>query len=189
MNKLPEYHILLDLDGVLSNFVGGVEKEFDVDLSDLDSWAMHKHMGMTSTAFWKKIQQNPRFWADLEPYPWARDLVNYALEKTGGNVTIVTSPDMSVSTYTQKAYWVSQHFPSLMRKLFIGPQKWLMAKPTHILIDDSDSNIKDFRKHGGIGVTFPQPWNEAKTTWEPGTIISNLNYLIQLNVSGGAEIN
>lgn len=193
---LTDHHILLDMDGVLSNFIGGVERLFDVDMSGLTTWNIRKALNalperepITAEQFWETIQSNPRFWADLEPYPWARDVVNWALEKTKGNMTIVTSPDMAVSTYSQKAYWVNRHFPSLMRKLFIGPEKHLMAKPKHILIDDSDSNVEKFIKHGGIGVTFPQPWNEARRAWEPGTVIQNLNYLIQLNVTSGAELN
>lgn len=160
-------HILLDIDGVLADFVGGVEKEFDVDLSDLEAWGMataisaKKDINLTKNQFWNKIQSNDRFWADLEPYPWAFDLVDMLKREVGPKkITLVTSPDMAVKTYTQKAYWVGKHFPDLIRQFFIGPQKWLMAKENRILIDDSDFNIKNFEKHGGYGLTFPQKWNQ-----------------------------
>lgn len=160
-------HIFLDLDGVLANFVGGVEKEFDVKLDDLSSWGMadkinkKKGTNLTTKEFWKRIQENPRFWFDLEPYPWARDLVNLTMEKTKGNVTIVTSPDMAAHTYGQKAGWVMKFYPGLARKLFVGPQKHLLAQPNRILIDDSDDNIKKFKEAGGKTITFPQKWNST----------------------------
>lgn len=153
-------HIFLDLDGVLSDFVGGCEEEFDCDLSDISNWGFWSEIGISKNEFWKRIQSNPRFWFDLKPYPWARNLVNLCMEKTKGNVTIVTSPDMAAHTYGQKAGWVMKFYPGLSRKLFVGPQKHLLAQPNRILIDDADSNIKKFREAGGKAITFPQKWNK-----------------------------
>jgi hypothetical protein len=41
----------------------------------------------------------------------------------------------------------------------LGSQKWLMAKPEHILIDDSDENCTLFRENGGQAVIVPRVWN------------------------------
>lgn len=154
-------HALLDMDGVIVNFVGGVEKKFDVDLSDLRGFQIPTKIGITPKAFWEKLHEDPRFWADLEPYPWARDLVNICLEKTTGNVTFTTSPDMSITCASQKVWWIAQHFPAFSRKFLIGPEKHLLAKPNHVLIDDSQRNIDLFREHGGQALAFPQLWNEV----------------------------
>lgn len=154
-------HIFLDMDGVLSDFVGGCEKEFDCDLSDIDNWGFWSKIGISKHEFWNRIQQNKRFWFDLEPYSWARDLVNFCMELTKGDVTIVTSPDMSAHTYGQKAGWVMKFFPGLARKLFVGPQKHLLAQEGRILIDDSNKNIDDFKKAGGHTILFPQKWNRV----------------------------
>ena len=42
----------------------------------------------------------------------------------------------------------------------IGTQKYLLAKPDVVLIDDQHKNIDLFREHGGQAILFPQPWNE-----------------------------
>lgn len=159
--RSEDIHIFLDLDGVLANFVGGVEEEFDADLSNLDHWGIWKSLDISSHDFWNKLRDNPRFWFDLEPYPWARDLVNLCLEKSKGNTTIVTSPDMTAHTYGQKAAWIMKFYPGLARKFFVGPEKHLLAQPDRILIDDADSNIEKFHKAGGRTITFPQKWNKA----------------------------
>lgn len=161
-----EIHIFLDMDGVLSDFVGGCEQEFDCDLSDIDNWGFWSEIGISSNQFWSTIQDNPRFWFDLDPYPWSRDLVNLCLEKTQGNVTIITSPDMAAHTYGQKAGWVMKFYPGLARKLFVGPQKHLLAQSNRILIDDSDDNIKKFKKAGGKTITFPQKWNRLNFNFD-----------------------
>lgn len=155
-----KFTILIDMDGVLADFVGGVEEEFDVDLTGIDHWGMWDEIGISPEEFWKTIQQNNRFWADLKPYPWARSLINTVDEWAKGDTCIVTSPDRAVSTFAQKAYWVYNHFPHYNRKLFIGARKELMADDTTILIDDSQKNCDKFKDHGGSAITFPQLWND-----------------------------
>lgn len=53
----------------------------------------------------------------------------------------------------------------MMKKLFplcqiiCTPDKFVLANPDSILIDDSDKFVDSWRKHGGKAVLFPQPWN------------------------------
>lgn len=156
---LQEPHIMLDLDGVLADFVGGCEKLFSSDLKELDIWDIPKYIHMSPSAFWKTIQEEKYFWAELKPYPWARDVVNNCLEFTGGNVSIVTNPALDPNCAGQKIWWINHYYPGLAREFFIGPQKHLLAKPNHILIDDSEFNCKKFKEYGGKAILFPQKWN------------------------------
>lgn len=155
-------HIFLDIDGVLADFMGGVSELFDKDVTAHDSWNVYDALDLSPQEFWGKISQTQMFWANLKPYPWARDLVNLCLETTKGNVTLVTSPSYDAKCYAEKYVWVRKHFPTMTRKLFIGPEKHLLAKPNTILIDDNDSNCRKFREAGGKVITFPQPWNEER---------------------------
>lgn len=157
-----EPHIFLDMDGVLVDFVGGVAKEFNADLSELDHWNINKALCMSATDFWTRLQENKRFWAELEAYPWTRELVHTCLDLTGGNVTIATSPTMDVNCASQKMYWIGKFFPQFNRTMLIGPQKHLLAKQHHILIDDSQKNCDKFEEYGGRAIVFPQLWNSTK---------------------------
>lgn len=156
-----EPHIMLDLDGVLVDFVGGVEKVFDVDLSQLNTWNIAEYMRITPQAFWRKIGESRLFWGELKPYPWARDVVNLCLTATKGNVTIVTSPAADPNCAGQKMWWISHWFPTFKRGFLIGPEKHLLAKPHHALVDDSPSNVEAFVRYGGHAITFPQGWNSV----------------------------
>ena len=190
MENKDEYHILLDMDGVITNFVGGVEKHFKVDLSNLKSWNMvseinkqRENLNLTTSQFWKSLhKRRGEFWVSLEPYPWARDLINLCLEKTKGNVTIVTSPSMATSCASGKTYWLARHYPSLVRKLLIGPEKHLMAKPNHVLIDDSDSNIDNFKSYGGKVIIFPQKWNKKARSPYDIDVISHISVLLDSHI-------
>lgn len=163
-----EPHIFLDMDGVLTNFVGGVEKVFDTDLSELNTWNVATYLGISSHEFWGKIRQHPHFWAELEPYPWARDLVGLCQEKTKGNVSIATSPTADPNCAGQKMWWIGHRYPGFRRSFLIGSQKYLLAKPHHLLIDDSNDNCVEFGRYGGEVVVFPQKWNAGSGLMKEG---------------------
>jgi hypothetical protein len=55
--------------------------------------------------------------------------------------------------------WLDCYFPKVKR--IFTREKYFCANPQTILIDDTDPKIEKFYEHGGIGVTFPQPWNQS----------------------------
>ena len=56
-----------------------------------------------------------------------------------------------------------QHFPSdkgrRFRDFLVGPQKHLLARKGHLLIDDTDATVDAFHASGGSAILFPQVWN------------------------------
>lgn len=156
--------IYLDMDGVMVDFIGGVEKLLDVDLSDLDQYSMAKHLGMSATQIWKRIDKaGPEFWAKLDRYPWTDDLLMYSFSLTD-QVYISTSPSINPSCAMGKHQCILNTMPKeLHRRFFIGPQKQQLARDeTTILIDDSDKKVEAFTQAGGKGIIFPQPWNSGR---------------------------
>lgn len=154
--------ILLDMDGVIANFVDQVIATFgwDIKHDDYSSWAYHQQMGLTDQQFWARIDSD--FWGRIEPYPWARSLVSHLRDK--GEVIFATSPNLDSETPSAKVRWLRKHglMSPLWNDYMIGPHKHLMANKQTILIDDSDSNVEKFRAAGGNAILFPQPWNERK---------------------------
>lgn len=154
--------ILLDMDGVISNFVDEVIATFGWDMKhdDYTSWAYHQQMGLSDERFWARIDSE--FWGRIRPYPWARRLVSEMRDM--GEVIFATSPSLDPESLSAKVRWLRKHELMYQKwnEFMIGPHKHLMAKPGVILIDDSDANVAKFRAAGGTAILFPQPWNERR---------------------------
>jgi hypothetical protein len=48
-----------------------------------------------------------------------------------------------------------------MENIVFIKQKWLLAHPTCLLLDDNVENCNRFQWRGGHSIVFPQPWNSA----------------------------
>ncbi len=159
--------ILLDVDGVLANFVDSAFKAHGIDpesVTERNSWQINEWKGvdMSMEDFWKGIDYpdhtSLNFWSTLKPYSWLRPLVDMCMTKSE-DVYISTSPSRNPMCRAGKATWIRSYIPELYYRTMIGSHKYLMANDKTVLIDDSDSNVKKFRERGGHAITFPQPWN------------------------------
>jgi 5'(3')-deoxyribonucleotidase len=154
--------ILLDMDGVLSNFVKGAceahGKPYEPE--KLTQFDMAAHWGITVQKFWEPLQDKS-FWEGLEPYPWAEDLLSKL--RAIAPVTICTAPSQSHDCGAGKLSWLERELSISSRDVVLCNKKWLLARPRHILIDDSPRKADDFARHGGIAVLFPQPWNDKRS--------------------------
>jgi 5'(3')-deoxyribonucleotidase len=176
-------YVLLDKDGVLCDFLGGVFRLFGrLDLSGADClrWDQHLELlGVTPAEFWGRIEEaGHAFWANLEPFPWAFQLYEALVEQA--TVFICTSPARDPFCSSGKQAWIRRHFPEVFRanRVILTNRKWICAGPDRILVDDSLKNCEDFESLGrtrspGQAVLFPQPWNQphergvpALKTWE-----------------------
>lgn len=153
--------IYIDLDGVLSDFVGGVLNLFH---KSLDTWPpgeyrIWKAIGLKNdNEFWKEVDRlGHDFWASLEPYPWRDKLFDAceAIADTG----ILTSPSLDSASASGKQEWIQNWKGREFRDFGICPGKDLFAHAGAVLIDDSDKNCEDFTKAGGRSILFPRRWN------------------------------
>lgn len=165
--------VLLDMDGVIADFVGGANKAhgYREDL-DWTKWSA----GLSSEEFWEPINAcSPEFWRNLEPYPWT-NLLTKSLMHHFNDVYICTSPAHEPCS-SAKVEWVREHLPEYYHRRFvITNHKHLLAGPDTILIDDSDHNILKFTRAGGHGVLFPQPWNKWRDSiaYSPAARVSQV---------------
>ena len=169
-------HIFLDMDGVISDFIGGACRLFDRD-DALRNWPLGerdapKAFGVSTSLFWEKIDgAGADYWANLEPYPWCQELIR--LIKETAPFTILSAPSLGVECPTGKLRWLRAHLGAGFHDHLFGHQKYFCAKPGHVLIDDSEPNVNRFREHGGSAILFPQPWNANHT------ITDRLGYVAQ----------
>jgi 5'(3')-deoxyribonucleotidase len=158
--------ILLDMDGVLANFVDGVIASLGVyeivSHDDWASWDYHRELGFTDEQMWAPTRE-PGWWEALDPYPWAGELVEY-LRSSGFKVVFCTSPSTDCKCPMEKVNWLRKH--GLMDRnkndYQMGPMKELNAMSGAILIDDSDTNVEKYEKAAGRAILFPQPWNRNR---------------------------
>jgi 5'(3')-deoxyribonucleotidase len=176
-------HVYVDLDGVLVDFIGGVNMLLDrADTYPMQDVGLHVHYGMPADSFWEQIDRAGHgFWASLSPYFWTESLVSNLVRRFGpDNVTIATSPAWHGSSAHGKISWMHEHLAEhfgvrMFRGFAITPQKHLLASPSTLLIDDSKRMVESFRDHGGQAVLFPQPWNAgAEAAARRGEVLANL---------------
>lgn len=151
---------LLDVDGVVCNFVDGLISAhgWPIKHDDFTSWNHHRTFGVTDEAMWEPTNDG-KWWTQLPEYEWAKRLV---LElRRHGEIIFCTSPSLDATCPSQKVQWLRDHGLMHPRKndYQIGKRKEMNAKSGAILIDDSDSNVEKFVEHGGTAILFPQPWN------------------------------
>jgi len=152
----------LDIDGVLADFVGGVERVYGPAPRN-NSWEIHEWYGMPSGEFWKGIDTR-EFWAGLAPLPYWEEMVTVC--GNNGTVFLCSAPALSPECQAGKMEWIQRHFGQGYRSYIFAPRKELLAAPGRVLIDDNDENIRRFRDYGGSGIVYPQPWNSAGAALE-----------------------
>ncbi len=164
----PVSRILLDLDGVLADWVGSVAPLFDFDREQLvgawppGTYDIAEVLDVSANELWRRVDKvGAAFWSGLEPLPWCAELLELcqALAPT----TILTSPSHDPSAAAGKTAWLQAQFGSDFRDYLIGPDKPACAHPGALLIDDRDTGCDAFVQAGGQAVVFPQPWNSAWT--------------------------
>lgn len=175
MCKSNEVRILLDLDEVLCDFIGGAVSLWDRSIQDvqahwtLGDWNVLPALGLSlgyplsTEEFWKRIDQHGSyFWHSLTPHRWVNPLIKL-VESLTKDWHVVSSPSWSVDSYVGKVQWLKTQFGRSFTRFAITPHKEIFANPKTILIDDRDKNVQDFRKAGGWGIVFPAYNNSLHT--------------------------
>lgn len=157
---------LLDMDGVITDFIGAINKvhrkenPFD-DPKNRGVYAVEKLWKMTAKEFWKPAD-SMEFWEGLEKTPEADWIVDIVIGRFGlNNVAILTAPSLFDGCMAAKKRWMERHYPLLAKRIIFcaAGVKEFLAGPNKVLVDDRDSNIIEFQKAGGVGVLVPRPWN------------------------------
>jgi len=154
------------MDGVLCDFISEA-MDAHGHVYDPEKWPrgefdVAKVLGISASKFWERIDAGgDGFWAFLNPYPWAFQLVR-ELQQID-RVVIATSPSRSPGSYSGKRRWLIRHGLDRLDCMF-GGMKYLMSQPGRTLIDDGEHNIKPWVENQGRGILFPQPWNMAEET-------------------------
>jgi 5'(3')-deoxyribonucleotidase len=155
---------LLDMDGVVADFVGGVcaahnrPSPYD-DHASRGIFDMDKLWNMSPSSFWKPCD-GESFWDDLQKMPDADVIVDLAVNAFGeNNIAVLTAPSMSQYCVPGKRRWMQKHYPFLAKNMIFTSAKRFLAGPDRVLIDDRNENVDSFIRAGGHGILLPRPWN------------------------------
>lgn len=163
--------IFLDMDGVLTNLVGGALAHHRIPVSAgdwLDRWPgvyefdpIIKDYGITRDAFWAPLGRE--FWAGLDQTADGRGIVVLALWSAPHwhQIHVLSSPCHTPGCRDGKHDWLLRHFPALAPNLMLVPSdmKCRFAGPGKVLVDDSDQNCDQWSANGGRAILVPRPWN------------------------------
>ena len=148
--------VYLDMDGVLADFFGGVEKMYGVD-----HW---KQLTSDKTKDLKKevIDRitGTDFFATLPKFQSADALIDMVQKFTGGKFSINTSPlrGDNENSGKYKKVWISNNIEQ-PDEIIVTGRKETYAKDKasgtpNILIDDRPVNIQRWQSAGGYGILY-----------------------------------
>ncbi|MGD9726515.1 MAG: hypothetical protein AB7L09_00585 [Nitrospira sp.] len=178
--------VLLDLDGVLVDFLGGAcrlhNKPYNGYPHDPATqieqrpWDIEPLFEMTAPQVWDPMGRE--FWANLEPLPHCHEYVEILSRKFGEeNICILTSPIRTDGCIDGKMDWIRRHLPQFSRRFLVGPAKQFCASPRHVLVDDHAKNIEAFRDAGGHVFMVPAPWNHRFKEYPVKALVEWVNAL------------
>jgi 5' nucleotidase, deoxy (Pyrimidine), cytosolic type C protein (NT5C) len=153
----------IDMDGVLVDFHAGAARHHGVPYPEpwpAGVWHVDRVLGVGHTAFWSTLDEY--FWSELEPTADGLAILDLAERLFGPDrVCILSSPPRDPASLAGKCRWIQTHLPRYDRQFLIGPCKHMVAGPDAYLLDDSDDNIAQFQRAGGVGILIPRPWNSG----------------------------
>jgi 5'(3')-deoxyribonucleotidase len=144
--------LLCDSDGVLSDFngycIGLINREFGYSYITANNteWEFTNLLKPAEHAEFRRLLTQPGICSALQPFPYARDLVQ-GLQALG-NLYVVTSPLSGSRTWMAERYdWLEQ--------LGVSPRRVVFAKDKSpvdgvVLIDDYAENLREWVA-GGFG--------------------------------------
>jgi len=152
----PKPIVYLDMDGVMADFFGGIEKLYGVDhwkeltsdrTKDLKAEVINR---ITGTNFFETL---PKF-------PTADQLISMVKEFTGGTFSICSSPlrGDNANSAKWKKVWISKNIEQPKDIIITGrKESYAVDKKTkqaNILIDDRPINIDRWQGAGGFGILY-----------------------------------
>jgi hypothetical protein len=146
--------VYLDMDGVIADFFGGVEKLYGV--SHWKQLASDKTKDLRQDVIDRITGTN--FFETLPKFPTADTLISMIKKYTGGKFTILTSPlrgDHDNSARWKRA-WINQNIETPNETIVTGrKEKYATTNGTaNILIDDRPINIQKWQDKGGYGILY-----------------------------------
>lgn len=167
--------ILVDIDGIVGDFVGSFLSHVKNRISDpqvqkmtpLDAtktWHCEKSFPDSDQAerIMNAICKTTSFWTDMPLLAPDAPAFIRNWQRDGHEVFFVSTPWFSAPSYSGKFRWVSKHFPSMTKNLMLTWHKaWL---PGDVLIDDKPTTLHAWSENhpNGRTATIKYDYHDAE---------------------------
>lgn len=157
--------VFIDMDGVLVNWLDQAIKTCGLELTkDIKNHFIQGGQieDLVSNS-WELIdKQGPEWWANLEPLPWYKNIINivkdigadFCILSSPGN--ILTHPQTAKNACQGKIDWLNKYLSGI-DSLF-GHKKYLCADKNKFLIDDNIIKCNKFIWNNGDGYIWPNQY-------------------------------
>jgi len=173
MNKI---RIFLDVDGVISDWMGMAIKVFNINEHDINTRKILKeeynslsYLTDKSIVYETINKIGTKYWEDIELFPWAKNL--YSALQEEGDVCFLTSPGPWPAAAQGKINAINRDFGE--SKIIITQHKYYCANENSILIDDQPSNIRLFENYGGNTFLWPNQYKIIDEDIKSEDVINN----------------
>lgn len=142
--------VFFDLDGVLADFDRHANEQGKYDENGKLKWD----------------ELDYAWWTTMPP---CKDAKAFYDEVSGQHTTkFLTAPVLSEECFSGKANWVGTFTGKgkfALKELIICPSKdkHFLVRPSHILIDDRESNVREWREAGGIAIHHTGDFAQTRT--------------------------
>jgi 5'(3')-deoxyribonucleotidase len=165
--------IILDVDGVVADFVGGlgIKNQDDYEIA----W----------TPAHKTLLRSPHFWESLDPIPGAVDVV-YRLMDSGYGIVFCSAPwDGCREWHAARGVWLRKHFGDRFEFIAARKQGKHLVRGD-VFIDDHVGTVRHWQAKNpfGRGLIYSQPWNKH----EPGKRFTWADYSPTFFELGDVEV-
>jgi hypothetical protein len=168
---------MLDMDGVITDFVGAAHRIHHKALLLCGEWPYPrgKYSWFKNDPRWGEMSPES-FWAPMGEEFWEHEVkwemggkarLRYAEAAFGKeNICIVTGPPPCLESGTAiagavrgKWKWIAREMSDYINRVIFTKEKHWLATPDRTLWDDSPTQVRKFRDAGGCAVLIKQPWN------------------------------
>jgi 5'(3')-deoxyribonucleotidase len=153
--ELTRFEILLDMDGIIANCLGGIvriaKEKYNIELSieGMSSWDMGDSFGCPEIT--EEIMNTKGFFRNLEVFPGVKKYVD--LLSKHHNITICSSPKKSnPHCIDEKIEWLKEHFPNITKHIFTGEKHLCVGD---VFIDDSPKHLEENRSNYKVTIGYP----------------------------------
>lgn len=135
--------IYCDMDGVLADFHGHIEKVTGKEFNSMKRWE-HFH------AIDKELKKGNDVWGALEKLPDADRLMQYISQY---DHVVLTSTGGDERAEPQKRAWLNKHYPGVpIIFAETGAKTNVHAGPDRLLIDDRNVAVDPWLESGGLAI-------------------------------------
>jgi len=158
-----DYHIYVDLDGVLADLFKKMHEVTGHHLINQEDDRTHAEDQAAWNKFHDLIKAGESLFSEFDLMPDAHDLWEY-VKPYKPNILTATGRWNPEQVDKQKREWVKKHFTGYDKiyTVMASRQKAKFAWPDAILIDDRMKSITPWTEKGGVGVLHTSAENTIK---------------------------